>query len=192
MLVLLLLTQVLKKSFYRSAKKKTLWALVGVLGFSRFMMIKFVWTNSVEVTMNTIEEMYRELGGVPRKIVSDNPKCFATEASLYEPVINVVMERFASHYNIIFELLPPRRPELKGKVERLVPYTRRLFESYGEFVNLNHAQDHMNKKLIIANERKHGTLKKTPDRHVSIRRGTLIKRTSFTGIYERRVSRIKS
>jgi transposase len=145
-----------------TGKKKTLWALVGVLGFSRFMMVKFVWTNSVEVTMNTIEEMFKELGGVPRKIVSDNPKCFATEASLYEPVINVAMERFASHYNIVFELLPPRRPELKGKVERLMPYTRRLFESYGDFVNLNHAQDHMNKKLIIANERKHGTLKKRP------------------------------
>lgn len=145
-----------------TGKKKTLWALVGVLGFSRFMMVKFVWTNSVEVTMNTIEEIFKELGGVPRKIVSDNPKCFATEASRYEPIINVAMERFASYYNIIFELLPPRRPELKGKVERLMPYTRRLFESYGDFVSLQHAQDHMDKKLIIANERKHGTLKKRP------------------------------
>ncbi len=142
--------------------KKTLWALVGVLGFSRFMMVKFVWTNSVEVTMSAIEDMLRELGGVPRKIVSDNPKCFATTASLYEPVINVAMERFAGHYGMIIDCLPPRRPELKGKVERLMPYARRLFESYGEFVSLEHAQAHMNKKLIIANERKHGTLKKRP------------------------------
>jgi transposase len=145
-----------------TGKKKTLWALVGVLGFSRFMMVKFVWTNSVEITMNTIEEMLRELGGVPRKIVSDNPKCFATTASLYEPVINVAMERFAYHYGITLELLPPRRPELKGKVERLMPYTRRLFESFKEFKSLEQAQEHMNKKLIIANERKHGTLKKRP------------------------------
>ncbi len=145
-----------------TGKKKTLWAFVGVLGFSRFMIVKFVWTNSVEVTMNAIEEMFKELGGVPRKIVSDNPKCFATEASLYEPIINVAMERFAYHYKIIFELLPPRRPELKGKVERQMPYTRRLFESYGDFVSLIHAQEHMNKKLILANERKHGTLKRKP------------------------------
>ena len=73
-------------------KQKTLWALVGVLGISRFMMVKFVWTNTVEVTMKTIEEMLKELGGIPRKIVSDNPKYFATEASLYEPIINVAME----------------------------------------------------------------------------------------------------
>lgn len=145
-----------------TGKKKTLWALVGVLGFSRFMMVKFVWTNSVEVTMNAIEDMLREMGGVPRKIVSDNPKCFATTASLYEPVINVAMERFAHHYGVIIDCLPPRRPELKGKVERLMPYARRLFESYGEFVSLEHAQEHMNKKLIIANERKHGTLRKRP------------------------------
>ena len=145
-----------------TGKKKTLWALVGVLGFSRFMMVKFVWTNSVEVTMNAIEDMLREMGGVPRKIVSDNPKCFATTASLYEPVINVAMERFAHHYGVIIDCLPPRRPELKGKVERLMPYARRLFESYGEFVSLEHAQEHINKKLIIANERKHGTLRKRP------------------------------
>ena len=145
-----------------TGKKKTLWAFVGVLGFSRFMVVKFVWTNSVEVTMNAIEEMFRELGGVPRKIVSDNPKCFAIEASLYEPIINVALERFSYHYKIILELLPPRRPELKGKVERLMPYVRRLFESYGEFVSLEHAQAHMDKKLVIANERKHGTLKRRP------------------------------
>lgn len=145
-----------------TGKTKTLWALVGVLGFSRFMAVKFVWTNSVETTMNAIEEILRELGGSPKKIVSDNPKCFATTASMYEPVINVAMERFAAHYGMIFECLPPRRPELKGKIERLIPYTRRLFESYGEFKGLNHAQEFMDKKLIIANERKHGTLKKRP------------------------------
>jgi hypothetical protein len=145
-----------------TGKKRTLWALVGVLGFSRFMLVKFVWTNSVEVTMVAIEEMLRELGGSPRKIVSDNPKCFATTASLYEPVINVAMERFAAHYGMILECLPPRRPELKGKVERLMPYARRLFESHGDFISLHHAQEFMNKKLIIANERKHGTLKKRP------------------------------
>jgi hypothetical protein len=33
-----------------------------VLGFSRYMTVKFVWTNSVEVTMSAIEEILKELG----------------------------------------------------------------------------------------------------------------------------------
>lgn len=41
-------------------KMKTLWALVGVLGFSRFIMVKFVWTNSVELTMSdTFDQHFR-------------------------------------------------------------------------------------------------------------------------------------
>ena len=81
-----------------NGKKKTLWAFVGVLGFSRYMMVRFVWTNDVATTTAAIESMLQELGGVPRRLTSDNPKCFALEASLYEPILNPVTERLASHY----------------------------------------------------------------------------------------------
>jgi len=41
----------------------------------------------VPTTLSTLEEMFRELGGVPKRIVSDNPKCFAIEAKPSEKVI---------------------------------------------------------------------------------------------------------
>lgn len=69
-------------------KKRTLWAFVGVMGFSRFRMVRLVWTYDVETTVRALESMFRELGGVPRRIVSDNPKCFALEASPYETLVN--------------------------------------------------------------------------------------------------------
>jgi transposase len=81
-------------------KKKTVWAFVGTLGYSRFLMVRLVLSNSLETTIDAIESMLREMGGTPIKITSDNPKCFALEASQYEPLLNPGFELFAAHYGI--------------------------------------------------------------------------------------------
>src|SRR5690606_24707109 len=65
-------------------------------------------------------------------------------------------------YGVIAELLPPADPEKKGKVERSVPYIRRLYEAHGEFVSIEDSQSYLDKKVIIANERKHGTTRLRP------------------------------
>ena len=141
-----------------TGKSKTLWAFVGVLGFSRYMMVRLVWTNDVATTITAIESMLKEIGGVPLRITSDNPKCFAIEASKYEPLLNPVFERWAHHYDVTIECLPPADPEKKGKVERLMPYARRLYEAHGlGWLGLEESQNYINKKLEIANQRKHGT-----------------------------------
>lgn len=144
-------------------KRKTLWAFVGVMGFSRYMMVRLVWSNEVESTVAALESMFDELGGVPTKITSDNPKCFAITADIYDPILNPAMEKFASHYGFILECLPPRDPQKKGKVERLMPYVRRIYESHSkDWLGLEEAQTFMNKKVAIANERKHGTIMQKP------------------------------
>jgi hypothetical protein len=127
------------------------------------MAVRLVWSNSVEETMAAIESIFNELGGVPQRIISDNPKCFATTASKYEAILNPAMERFASYYGVILECLPPYDPEKKGKIERLVPYIRRLFEAHGDKWNgLENAQKYLDKKVEIANERVHGTTRLKP------------------------------
>jgi len=146
-----------------NGKKKTLWAFVGVLGFSRYMMVRLVWTNDVPTTILAIESMLQELGGVPRRLTSDNPKCFALEASLYEPILNPVIERLAAHYGVRMECLPPADPEKKGKVERPMPYVRRLYQAHGaEWRGLEESQGYIDKKVALANERKHGTTRLRP------------------------------
>jgi hypothetical protein len=146
----------------KTGKKRTVWFLVGIMGFSRYMIVRLVWDNKTETTLNAIESMFSELGGIPRKITSDNPKCFALEASNYEPLLNPAFERFCDYYGTVPEMLPPRSPEKKGKVERVIPYVRRLFESYGPWEDMKSAQNHLDKKISLANERKHGTTKLRP------------------------------
>ncbi|HEW81288.1 MAG TPA: IS21 family transposase [Nitrospirae bacterium] len=146
-----------------TGKKRILWAFVGVMGHSRYMMVRLVWTQDVTTTLTVLEDMIKELDGVPQKIVSDNPKCFALKASKYEPILNPVYERFASHYGTQIECLPPRAPKLKGKVERMMPFVRRLYQAHGQkWCGITESQDYIDKKVAIANKRIHGTTRRRP------------------------------
>ena len=145
-----------------NGRKRTLWAFAAVLGFSRYRMVRLVWSNDVETTLAALQSMLEELGGVPIKTTSDNPKCFALQACRFDPLLNPAYERFAAHYGTVIECLPPADPEKKGKVERLIPYIRRLYEAHGEWRGIEESQEYLNHKLRIANDRKHGTTNQRP------------------------------
>ena len=141
-----------------TGKKKTIWVFIGVLGHSRYEMARVVEKLDFETTIEVLMSMFEEMGGVPRKVTSDNPKVFVQEASDYEALLNPAFERFASHYGFTVEALPPAAPEKKGKVERMVPVKRRFFEPYDlSQYTLENAQVHLNRKMMITNERKHGS-----------------------------------
>ena len=142
----------------KTGRKKTIWIFIGVLGHSRYEMARVTERLDFESTIEILMSMFEELGGVPRKVTSDNPKVFVQTASNYEPLLNPGFERFASHYGFTVEALPPAAPEKKGKVERMVPVKRRLFESYAiNNYTLIGAQAHLDRKMLITNERTHGT-----------------------------------
>ena len=144
-------------------RKRTVWMLTGVLGFSRYLLVRLVWSNTIEETLEALKSMFEELGGVPLKVTTDNPKCFALKADRYEPLLNPAIERFSSHYNTVIECLPPRAPQKKGKVERQIGYVRRLYQAHGEnWFDIDEAQEYMDRKLELANRRKHGTTGQRP------------------------------
>lgn len=146
-----------------TGKKRTIWFFAGVLGFSRLLVLRLVWTIDTETTLRALESMLRELGGVPARLTMDNPKCVAIKASPYEPLLNPAMERFAAHYGVLVEALPPRDPEKKGKIERPVPFVRRLYEAHGDaWHGIEESQQYLDRKLVLANQRRHGTTLKRP------------------------------
>jgi len=146
-----------------SDRRQVLWMFVGVLGFSRYLMARLVWRMDAGTTLEALESMFRQMGGVPGKITIDNPKCIALEASRYEPLLNPVAERFAAHYGVLIEALPPRDPEKKGKIERLIPYVRRLYEAHADtWDGIEESQHYLDRKLVLANERRHGTTLRRP------------------------------
>ncbi len=139
-------------------KKKTVWIFIGILGHSRFEMARVVEKLDFRTTIECLTSMFEELGGCPEKLTTDNPKVFTKKADDFEPELNPAFERFASAYGFTIEALPPADPEKKGKVERMVPVKRRLLESFDlATYTLEKAQKHLDRKLEITNERKHGS-----------------------------------
>jgi hypothetical protein len=144
-------------------RQQKVWVFLGVLGYSRFMIARVMTACGSGETLQALGDMYQELGGVPRRTTSDNPKVFALRADRYEALLNPVYERFASHYQTMVECLPPRSPEKKGKVERPMPYIRRLLEAYdGDRSDIEAIQRYLTKKLEVANQRTHGTTRERP------------------------------
>jgi len=61
----------------KTGKKRTLWAFAGILGYSRYLMVRLVWSNGTVETCLAIESMLKEIGGVPpvsRKMSPQNIK----------------------------------------------------------------------------------------------------------------------
>ena len=144
-------------------KSVKLWGFVGVLGYSRQMVVTVMTCCDQAHTLEALRQMYETFGGVPRRTTSDNPKVFALKADKYEPTLHPVYERFASHYGTVIECLPPSAPEKKGKVERPMPYVRRLLEAYaGDKGDREAVQKYLDQKLEIANQRRHGTTNERP------------------------------
>jgi len=63
----------------------------------------------------------------------------------------------------MIEALPPVSPQKKGKVERLIPYIRRLYQAHPEqWWGMEESQDYLNSKLLMANKKPHGSTRKRP------------------------------
>ena len=147
----------------RNGKREKLWAFIGILGYSRYMVVRLMTSCDITQTLSELGSMYEALGGVPARTTSDNPKVFATKADRFEPILNPLYERFASHYGTIIECLPPKAPAQKGKVERPVPYIRRLLEAFdGDRSNVEQIQEYLDRKIAVANQRRHGTTNERP------------------------------
>ncbi len=76
-------------------------------------MVRVVGSLNFSTTIEVLQSMFKELGGVPRKVTSDNPKVFVTNAFNYEADCNPGYERFAAHCGFTSEALPPLSPAKK-------------------------------------------------------------------------------
>lgn len=140
-----------------------LWVFVAILGYSRYMVVRLMVVCDIIHTLDVLRDILETIGGAPARITSDNAKVFALKANKYEPLLNPAYERFAAHYGTTIECLPPNSPQLKGKVERPMPYVRRLFEAYGgDRKDVEALQVYINKKIALANLRRHGTTNEQP------------------------------
>jgi transposase len=106
------------------------------LKYSRWMSVVLVETERVEPLIRSLLDSFAASGGVPLRVVFDNPKTVVLRHEEGRPVWNPVLAPVAIDYGFTIELCTPRQPQQKGAVENLVGYVKRAFFRARRFQDL--------------------------------------------------------
>ena len=108
------------------------------LKWSRTLHVVLVPNERVEALVRALLASFAVTGGVPLRVVFDNPKTVVLRREAGRPVWNATLAQAMLDYGCGVELCTPRSPEQKGSVENLVGFVKRAFFAARRFQNLEH------------------------------------------------------
>jgi transposase len=117
-------------------KRRTVHFAAYRLKYSRWIHVVIVPNERVEALIRSLLESFAASGGVPLRVVFDNPKTVVVRHEEGRPVWNAVLAPVAIDYGFTIELCTPRQPQQKGAVENLVGYVKRAFFRARRFTDL--------------------------------------------------------
>ncbi len=117
-------------------KRRTVHFAAYRLKYSRWMHVVIVPNERVEALIRSVLDSFAASGGVPLRVVFDNPKTVVVRHEDGRPVWNAVLAPVAIDYGFTIELCTPRQPQQKGAVENLVGYVKRAFFRARRFTDL--------------------------------------------------------
>jgi len=146
-----------------SGRRRTVWALLLVLGYSRHCFLWPTFGQTLEDVIAGLESAWAFFGGIPKYLVIDNcPPAVATADPLH-PVFTQGFLEYSQHRGFIADPARARHPKDKPKVERGVPYARERFFKGGEFRDLADVRNQAHRWCRdVAGLRIHGTTRRKP------------------------------
>jgi transposase len=156
-------------------RKRTLWALVVTLVFSRY---QFVWPTFLQTTAAVCEGLDRAwmfFQGIVATLVPDNTKAMINDPDALSPTLVNAFLDYVQARGIFVDPARVRSPKDKPRVENQVAFVRESWFDGETFTSLDHARE---SALVwcrdIAGMRVHGTTRKVPrDVFESVERPTL-------------------
>jgi transposase len=106
------------------------------LKYSRAIHVVVVPNERVEALIRSLLASFDATGGVPLRVVFDNPKTVVVRREESRPVWNATLAAVAIEYGFTIELCTPRQPQQKGSVENLVGFVKRAFFRARRFLDL--------------------------------------------------------
>jgi transposase len=124
------------------------------LKYSRWVWVVPVPDERVESLVRALLLCFEHGGGVPLRVVFDNPKTVVTSRDEHgRPIWNQTLAQVAIDYGFTIELCTPRSPEQKGSVENLVGWVKKSFFRARRFADLEHdLPRQLLEWLTVANE----------------------------------------
>jgi transposase len=124
------------------------------LKYSRWVWVVPVPDERVESLVRALLLCFEHGGGVPLRVVFDNPKTVVTSRDEHgRPIWNSTLAQVAIDYGFTIELCTPRSPEQKGSVENLVGWVKKSFFRARRFADHEHdLPRQLLEWLTVANE----------------------------------------
>jgi len=139
------------------------WFFVMTLAWSRHQYAEMVRDQKVLTWLGCHRRALAFFGGVPARVVIDNPKAAITRACWRDPAVQRSYADLAQAYGFLISPCPPREPKKKGIVEAGVKYVKRNFLPLKEFRSLADANQQLQRwNREIASIRVHGTTRQQP------------------------------
>ena len=152
----------------RTQKRRTMYAFIGTLGYSRHKFVELVFSQNQQSFVGSHIRMFDFFGCVPERVVLDNLKTGVIKPDLYDPVLNRSYRELADHYHCFLDPCRVAHPKDKGKVERDVQTVRQasrkliVLHPTADIVELNGLVRHW--CIEDYGQRKHGTTNQEPYR----------------------------
>lgn len=107
------------------------------LKYSRWIHVAVVPNERVEPLIRSLLASFEASGGVPLRVVFDNPRTVVTGRHEGRPVWNPTLAAVAIDVGFTIELCTPHQPQQKGAVENLVGFVKRAFFRARRFGDLD-------------------------------------------------------
>lgn len=139
------------------------WIFTMVLAWSRYLYAELVRDQSVPTWLACHQHAFEFFGGVPQRLIIDNPKCAITRACYYDPAVQRAYADLAEGYGCRLAPLPVAAPQMKGRIEAGVKYVKRSFVPLRELRSLGDGNHQLRAWLVgPAGNRTHGTTRQRP------------------------------
>lgn len=133
-----------------------------VLGASRMRYIEFAKRCDLPSLERCMLNAFKYFGGVPKTVLTDNMKTVVDRREGKKIIWNEKFAAFAADIGFVPKVCRVRRPETKGKVERLVRYVKDSFIPGRVFSSINDLNAQANAWCDRVNNKEHGTTGKIP------------------------------
>lgn len=145
------------------AGPRSLSFFASVLGYSRHRQLTFTCSERFPALAIGLASNLEQIGGVPAKVLFDNPRTVTVGDVAGAHVLNPDLVRFASHYRFSPRTTEYYDPESKGKVEATVRFTKSDLIPAEGFGSLDEANEAGREWCRRVNSEPHSETRRAPD-----------------------------
>lgn len=147
----------------QTGRRRTLWALIVTLAFSRYQFVWPTFRQTTEVVCEGLDRAWMFFGAIIATLIPDNTKAMILDPDALSPTLVPAFLDYVQARGLFVDPARVRSPKDKPRVENQVPFVRESWFDGETFTDLDHARRSAEQWCRdVAGTRVHGTTRRVP------------------------------